>query len=143
MKSLFKKRNIPSIILYVVALIWAAYAVYAGILAHSTIAKAVTAGQLIVKEQLAEVLSYYVSSAGQYLVLALVLAGIALVLQRQVAALAAAQPAPKASDDTDESADKNGKEDENTPAAKAAVLGTPESEKKTTSNAPAPEKDAN
>ena len=78
-----KKSIIPSIILYVFAVLLAVFAVWGFIRGTTIISEAVNAGQLIVGESLYDIVGFYMVNCAQYFVYALLTAAAGLILQRQ------------------------------------------------------------
>ena len=74
-------QTIPSIILYIVAGLLAAYAVWSYIFCADIISQARAAGQLTTSGSEYDIASFYMSNCGQYAVFALLLAAAGLLLQ--------------------------------------------------------------
>ncbi|MDR3305722.1 MAG: hypothetical protein LBS85_06865 [Clostridiales Family XIII bacterium] len=74
MKSGMRKSDhIISIVLFAIAGLLIAYAVWAIIKSHTYIAELVTAGQLVIKDSVYDVVSFYMSACAQYIVFAVLL----------------------------------------------------------------------
>ena len=78
-----KKSIIPSIVLYIFAVLLAVFAVWGFIRGTKIISEAVNAGQLIVGESLYDIVGFYMVNCAQYFVYALLMAAAGLILQRQ------------------------------------------------------------
>jgi hypothetical protein len=74
---------IPSIILYIFAVLLAVYAIWAYSYWVDIISQARAAGQLAASGNEFDVASYYMDNCGRYLVYALLLASAGLILQRK------------------------------------------------------------
>ena len=74
---------IPSIILYIFAVLLAVYAIWAYSYWVDIIAQARAAGQLAASGNEFDVASYYMDNCGRYFVYALLLASAGLILQRK------------------------------------------------------------
>ena len=81
-----KKSIIPSIVLYVFAVLLAVFAVWGFIRGTKIISEAVNAGQLVVGESLYDIVGFYMVNCAQYFVYALLTAAAGLILQRQCSA---------------------------------------------------------
>ena len=77
------RKNIPSIVFFVVAVLLAIYAIWAYAYCADIISQARAAGQLAAKGNEYDIASFYMGNSGQYLVLALLLAAAGLILQRK------------------------------------------------------------
>jgi len=78
---------IPSIILYICAVLLGIYAIWAYRYCADIISQARTAGQLATSGNEYDIASFYMGNSGQYFIYALLLAAAGLILQKK-------QPAP-------------------------------------------------
>ncbi len=76
-----KKLPVISIIFYILAGISLAYTIWAIVYSSGIISEAIAMGQLVVEGSEFEIVSYYVSNTGQFVLLAAVLIGLGWVLQ--------------------------------------------------------------
>jgi hypothetical protein len=78
-----RKNKVPvvSIILYVIALIMFAYAIWAGIYSAGIVAEAVSLQQLVISGNEFEVISYYMTNVAQSALFAVVLFALGFILQ--------------------------------------------------------------
>jgi len=76
-----KKLPVISIVFYILACLSLAYAVWAIVYSSGIISEAIAMGQLVVEGSEFEIVSYYVSNTGQFVLLAAVLIGLGWVLQ--------------------------------------------------------------
>jgi len=74
---------IPSVILYILAVLLAVYAIWAYSHCADIISQAKAAGQLAAKGNEYDIASFYMGNCGQYFVSALLLAAVGLLLQRK------------------------------------------------------------
>lgn len=80
-----KKNNktaILPIVLYVVAAIIAAYSIFTIYSSYTYISSLVTAGTIVIKDQLADVISYYVSTSMPYIFYAIVIWAIGYIINK-------------------------------------------------------------
>lgn len=76
-----KKLPVISIVFYVLAALSLAYAVWGITYSSKIVSEAIAMGQLIVEGSEFEIVSYYVSNTGLFLLLAAVLVGLGWILQ--------------------------------------------------------------
>ncbi|MEA3327926.1 MAG: hypothetical protein U9R53_11590 [Chloroflexota bacterium] len=76
-----KKLPVISIIFYILAGISLAYAIWAIIYSAGIVSEAISMGQLMVEGSEFEIVSYYVSNIGQFVLFAAVLIGLGWILQ--------------------------------------------------------------
>lgn len=81
MKKLNKKAIIP-IVLYVVAAIIAIYSIFTIYTSYTYISTLVTAGSIVIKDQLTDVINYYVSTSMPYIFYALVVWAIGYIINK-------------------------------------------------------------
>ena len=74
---------IPSIILYVIAGLLAAYAIWSLTYCADVISQAKAAGQLAASGNEYDIISFYMGNCGQYFIFSLLLAAAGLILQRK------------------------------------------------------------
>ena len=79
-----KKNKIATlpIVLYVVAAIIAAYSIFTIYTSYTYISSLVTAGTIVIKDQLADVISYYVSTSMPYIFYAIVIWAIGYIINK-------------------------------------------------------------
>ena len=73
---------VPCIVLYIIAGLLAVYAIWAYAHCVDIVSQARAAGQLITKGNEYDIISFYMTNCGQYIVYALMLAAAGLVLQK-------------------------------------------------------------
>ena len=93
-----KKSIIPSIILYIFAVLLAVFAVWSFSYCAGIISEAVEYGQITFKDNIYDIVSFYIANCAQYFTFALLLAAAGLLLQRK-------QPAPHMPGAVEESAE--------------------------------------
>ena len=76
------KRSVPSIILYICAVLVAAFAIWSYTYCADIISQAKAAGQLAASGNEYDIASFYMGNCGQYFIYALLLAAVGLLLQR-------------------------------------------------------------
>lgn len=81
MKKINKKAILP-IVLYVVAAIIAVYSIFTIYTSYTYISSLATAGSIVIKDQLADVISYYVSASIPYVFYALVVWAIGYIINK-------------------------------------------------------------
>ena len=74
---------IPSIILYICAVLLTVYAIWAYSFCSEMISQARVAGQLAASGNEYDIASFYMANCGQYFIFALILAAAGLLLQRK------------------------------------------------------------
>lgn len=79
-----KKNKIATlpIVLYVVAAIIAAYSIFTIYTSYTYISSLVTAGTIVIKDQLSDVISYYVSASMPYIFYAIVIWAIGYIINK-------------------------------------------------------------
>ena len=99
---------IPSIILYICAVLLAVYAIWSYTFCADVISQAKAAGQLAVSGNEFDIASFYMGNCGQYFVFALLLAAAGLLLQRKQQALVSPEPdaSPAENTETDDELDE-------------------------------------
>ena len=107
-----KKNLIPSIVLYIFAVLLAVFVVWSFSYYTGVIKTAVEYGQITLRGNLFEILSYYMDGCGRYFVYMLLLAGLGVLLQR-VQPLSGRSVDPDGVDDVDDNTDSD-EEDEET-----------------------------
>jgi len=102
-KNKITKQVIPSIVLYVVAVLLMIYAIWSYTYCADIISQAKALGQLAASGNEYDIVSFYMSNCGQYVVFALLSAAAGLLLQRKQyvpeASETAAQPDENETDD--------------------------------------------
>ena len=90
-----KKLPIVSLILYILAGLFLAFAVWAAVVSFQYISEMAAMGQLVVSDNLFNIVSFHMSNFGQYVVFAAVLFGVGWIVQiisaPKAGALAAAE----------------------------------------------------
>ena len=81
MKKIRKKAILP-IVLYVVASIIAIYSIFTIYTSYTYISSLVTAGSIVIKDQLVDVISYYVSASTPYVFYAIVVWAIGYIINK-------------------------------------------------------------
>lgn len=81
MKKISKKAILP-IVLYVVAAIIAIYSIFTIYTSYTYISSLVTAGSIVIKDQLVDVISYYVSASTPYVFYAIVVWAIGYIINK-------------------------------------------------------------
>lgn len=81
MKKENKKAIIP-IVLYVIAALIAVYSIFTIYTSHTYISSLVTAGSIVIKNQLVDVISYYVSTSMPYAFYAIVIWAIGYIIDK-------------------------------------------------------------
>ena len=81
MKKINKKAILP-ILLYVVAAIIAIYSIFTIYTSYTYIFSLATAGSIVIKDQLADVISYYVSASIPYVFYAIVVWAIGYIINK-------------------------------------------------------------
>lgn len=81
MKKINKKAILP-ILLYVVAAIIAIYSIFTIYISYTYISSLVTAGSIVIKDQLVDVVSYYVSASIPYVFYAIVVWSIGYIINK-------------------------------------------------------------
>ncbi len=81
MKKGNKKAIIP-IVLYVVAALIAVYSIFTIYTSHTYISSLVAAGSIVIKDQMKDVISYYVSTSMPYVFYAIVVWAIGYIINR-------------------------------------------------------------
>ena len=76
-----KKLPVISIVFYVLAALALAYAIWGITYSSKIVSEAIAMGQLVVKGSEFEIISYYVSNTGLFILLAAILVGLGWVLQ--------------------------------------------------------------
>jgi hypothetical protein len=71
-----KRPSILSIVLFAIALLLLVYTVWSVVIAHSTVAEAIAAGQLVIKGNLYNIITFYLTSCAQYLLFAVLFIAI-------------------------------------------------------------------
>ena len=81
MKKINKKAILP-ILLYVVAAIIAIYSIFTIYTSYTYISSLATAGSIVIKDQLADVINYYVSASIPYVFYAIVVWAIGYIINK-------------------------------------------------------------
>lgn len=81
MKNSNKKAILP-IVLYVVAAIIAIYSIFTIYTSYNYISNLATAGSIVIKDQLVDVVNYYVSASMPYVIYALVVWAIGYIINK-------------------------------------------------------------
>lgn len=76
------KRTILPVVLYVVAAITALYSIFTIYTTYNYISTLVTSGNIVIKDQLSEVISYYVNTSMPYVFYALVIWAIGYIINK-------------------------------------------------------------
>lgn len=76
------KTGVLPIVLYVVAAIIAAYSIFTIYTSYTYISSLVTAGSIVISEQLSDVISYYVSTSMPYIFYAIVVWAIGYIINK-------------------------------------------------------------
>lgn len=81
MKKNIKKPILP-MVLYVVAILIAAYSIFTIYTSYTYISSLASAGSIVIKDQLVDVISYYVNTSMPYVVYAIVVWAIGYVISK-------------------------------------------------------------